>query len=172
MKLKALCLLALSWVSLSAFYWPFDPVPLHIFSEDPIDHNYKLKPRYTVSTLFLTPEADASVDVAIQAWNQAAGSNSFITRMDNTQEANIYVASTFEVAPAGMARAYNPKVCVVTVSVLYDEVAEVFSHEFGHCLGFAHNEDDPEALMQPHKMQGSPEVDFKTQQTLRHLLGV
>lgn len=172
MKLKALCLLALSWVSLSAFYWPFEPVPLHIFSEDPIDHNYKLKPKYTVSTLFLTPEAEESVDLAISAWNQAAGFNTFITRVDNTTEANIYVALTFESMPAGMARAYNPKVCVVTVSMLYQEDPEVFSHEFGHCLGFAHNEADQEALMQPHKMQGSPEVDFKTQQTLRHLLGV
>lgn len=130
-----------------------------------------LKPHYVVKTLWLSFEANIAVQIAIDAWNKAAQSQDFISQTEGESDSPvIFITNTELEGFEGLALPFADKVCVIQVVPQYEATPQIYAHEIGHCLGFAHNTKDKNNVMQPYGLRKSLDIDKATTYTLRFLL--
>jgi hypothetical protein len=149
-------------------------VPLFRDHKDPDFHTWLLQKSYRVASLFFPPESEAAIDNAVEAWNTASEQPGFMRHVESKDPtANIYIIPSYYITllePLGVAQFFGPHVCVIQISIQAAYDAEVYAHEMGHCLGFAHNREDTGSLMHPSILHGTPRVDDPTALELRKLL--
>lgn len=136
--------------------------------------DWKLQRSYRVASLFFPEEGEEAIDNAIEAWNTASGNPTFMRHVSpKDTSANIYIVPSYYLTllePLGVAHFFNAHLCSIQVSIQAYNDAEVYAHELGHCLGFAHNKEDRASIMHPSAMHGTPRVDENTAQALREML--
>lgn len=169
MSIKKLIILILSSLVLaSPPSYSGTLVPL--LKDDPY-FTVELQKHYVVKTFALPPGGEMSLAIAIHAWNRAARDHDFISYTRGQSSApHIYVIPMDINGLGGIALPLDPNVCVIQIVPQYLMTPEIYMHEIGHCLGFAHNTRDKDAVMAPHTLRKGPGIDPATTWSLRFLL--